>query len=365
MSKAGYFRLGQTPEDYERLGLDVTTIAKWEDGQRAMTDPGSYEWWYFDSHLEDGTSIVVAFYTKPITSMNAPLTPYITIEITRPDGQAFGRKLITGPEDFSASKDGCDVRIGDNRFVGDLNNYRITATIEDVSVNIELTGEVPAWRPRTGHSYFGREGQPEKLFAWMPAVPQGHVKASYTIGEEKFEATGTGYHDHNWGDAPMQDLMHDWYWARAKIGPYTVIASYVIAEEEYGYQPLISFLVAKDGKPVVDDNSKVAFLTAENFTDDKTGKPVAGLSTYIYTDGDTQYTIAFKHEETIFQHVFADDLPPEQREIAKAMGVDSAYMRLQGRASLEKRVNGEIVESFEDPALWEQMYFGKTRTPDV
>ena len=365
LSETGYSRLAKNPEDYERLGLDVTSIAEWEDGQRALTDSGHFEWWYFDSHLEDGTSIVVVFYTKPTTTLNLPLTPYMTINITRPDGEIIDRFLTTEPEVFSASKDGCDVRIGDNRFVGDLNSYRINATIEDVSVDIELTGEVSAWRPRTGHMYFGHEGEPEKLFSWLPAVPQGEVKASYTIGDAQFEATGTGYHDHNWGDTPMQDLMHDWYWARAKIGPYTVIASYITATEEYGYQPLTVFMLAKDGMLVVDDETKVQFATDRNVPDEKTGKPVAGLSTYTYTDGDTEYTISFEHQETIFQAVFTDNMPWLKRMLARAIGVDSAYMRFEGTASIEKRKNGEVVEQFEDPAIWEQMYFGATRTPDI
>ena len=39
--------------------------------------------------------------------------------------------------------------------------------------------------------------------------------------------SSSGYHDHGWGDVPMQTLMHNWYWARAKAGPYTVIASHI------------------------------------------------------------------------------------------------------------------------------------------
>ena len=27
----------------------------------------------------------------------------------------------------------------------------------------------------------------------------------------------------------MQMLIHNWYWARASVGPYTVIASYITA----------------------------------------------------------------------------------------------------------------------------------------
>ena len=59
-------------------------------------------------------------------------------------------------EEFSASKDGCNVRIGTNRFIGDLRRYRITAGIEDVTVDIELIGEVAPSRPKSGHTYFAR-----------------------------------------------------------------------------------------------------------------------------------------------------------------------------------------------------------------
>src|SRR5437870_1764290 len=38
------------PEDYERFGVSSSSIAPWEDGARTDNSPGSYEWWYFDSH---------------------------------------------------------------------------------------------------------------------------------------------------------------------------------------------------------------------------------------------------------------------------------------------------------------------------
>ena len=40
--------------DYERLGLARHDIKAWEDGARTDDRPGTYEWWYFDAHLDDG-----------------------------------------------------------------------------------------------------------------------------------------------------------------------------------------------------------------------------------------------------------------------------------------------------------------------
>jgi hypothetical protein len=226
--KNGHLRLAGQPADYQKLGIDPVKVAQFEDGQRMGTEKGRYEWWYFDAHLDDGATIVVVFYTKPNVSPNGPLAPRITINLTLPDGQRFDKIYDTTADQFTASKAGCDVRIGCNRFVGDLHRYRITATIEEISVEIELTGEVRPWRPKSGHIYFGSEGR-EKLFAWLPSVPQGLASVRYKVGDQEYRASGSGYHDHNWGDVPMQTLMHNWYWARAKAGPYTVIASHITA----------------------------------------------------------------------------------------------------------------------------------------
>ena len=359
-SKNGRFRLAGRPADYKRLGIAPAEIAQFEDSQRIGTEKGHYEWWYFDAHLDDGATVVVVFYTKPNVSPNGPLAPRITINITLPDGRSFEKFLDTRPELFSASKPGCDVRIGANRFVGDLNRYHITATIEEISVDIELTGDVPAWRPKSGHLYFGAGGR-EKLFAWLPAVPHGTASVRYTIGKEEHRASGSGYHDHNWGDVPMQTLMHNWYWARASVGPYTVIASYITATEAYGYETQTVYMLAKHGKIIADDDAKVSFESERVAIDGKTSKPVADVTRYIYHDGKTRYVVSFEREKTILQAVLTDRAPLLKRIIARLVGFDGAYHRFTGKVTIEKFEEGVYVERFEDRAIWELMYFGKAR----
>jgi len=106
-------------------------------------------------------------------------------------------------------------------------------------------------------------------------VPQGVAHVRYKICHEEYRASGSGYHDHNWGDVPMQTLMHNWYWTRAKAGPCTVIASHITATEAYGYETQIVYMLAKDGEIVADDGAKVSLETERIATDGKTGKPVA------------------------------------------------------------------------------------------
>eukprot|EP01136_Pigoraptor_vietnamica_P041964 Opistho-1_new@15561 len=236
-------RLADHPEDYRRLGIAPVEIAPFEDGLRIADGRGTYEWWYFDAHLDDGAKLVVIFYTKPITEPKSLLAPVITINLDLADGRSIEKILHAEPASFQASREGCDIRIGENRFVGDLHRYRITADIEDVSVDIELVGEIRPWRPKSGHLYFGPPAK-QHLFAWLPSVPQGRATVTYRIGAQTHRAEGIGYHDHNWGDVPMTDLMHDWYWGRAKVGPYTVIAAYITASEAYGHAAQTVFMLA-------------------------------------------------------------------------------------------------------------------------
>ena len=72
---------------FKQFGLKRNVIEPWEDGLRTQLDKAGYEWWYFDTHMDDGTQIVVVFYTKSMIAAKGPLTPFATIEITYPDGR--------------------------------------------------------------------------------------------------------------------------------------------------------------------------------------------------------------------------------------------------------------------------------------
>jgi len=357
---SGHLRLANGAADYKRLGIASAEVAEFEDGQRIGTERGHYEWWYFDAHLDNGATVVVVFYTKPNVSPNGPLAPRITINLTLPDGRSFAKLLDTGPELFKASSSACDVRIGTNRFVGDLDRYHITATIEEISVDVELIGDVPAWRPNSGHVYFGAQGR-EKLFAWLPAVPHGRANVHYSIGKEEYRASGSGYHDHNWGNVHMQRLMHNWYWARASVGPYNVIASYITATAAYGYETQIVYMLARDGKIIADDDAKVTFEMDRVSIDSKSGKPVADVTRYTYHDADTRYVVSFERDKTILQAIFTDRLPLLKRIVARLIGFDGAYHRFTGKVTTERFERGVRVEHFEDSAIWELMYFGQAR----
>lgn len=351
-------RLADRPEDYQRYGILPHDIKQFEDGMRSDARKGAYEWWYFDSNLDDGSKLVVVFYTKPMTEASEPnFVPQVSIELDLKDGRSFTKRFDVPLDAFRAAQDRCDVWMGNNHFTGDLNKYKITASIDDVSVDIDLTGEVPAWRPKSGLTLF-KDKEKEHLSGWLPSVPQGLVKVCYRIGSEEHNTTGVGYHDHNWGDISMVELIHDWYWGRAKIGPYTVVASYITALKKYGYEHERLFLLAKGREIIAEDERKVTFSTDQVHKDKKTGKPVADITRYEYKDGAERYVVTFTREKTIVSDFLAEHLPWLKRTMAKLAGFDGAYLRFTGKVALEHFVDDRSVERIKDDALWELMYFG-------
>jgi hypothetical protein len=352
-------RLGSSVEDYGRVGIKPDHVEPWEDGARTDGSAGTYEWWYFDAHLDDGAKLIVVFFTKHFTAIDRPLAPMIRIDLDLPDGSSHNKIGEFGPEEFAAANDSCDVRIGANVFGGDLHTYTITAQVEDVEVQVSLTGEVPAWRPQTGHMYFGPNDEHE--FNWLPAVPQGRVQATYRVAGRTFTASGVGYHDHNWGNTPINSLINHWYWARGQAGPYTTIASYITAEPKYGNTELPVFMLAEDGEVIADDATEVSFEQLGTYTDTSTGKPVANLTRYTCTHGDDTYIVSFTRHRDLAVTKLIDGLDGLKKLAARLIGFDGAYLRFTGELRIEHRRGGDLVDSHTDAALWELMYLGKTR----
>ena len=77
-------RFADKPEDFAKLGIQPGRIEVFEDGMRTEGGPGGYEWWYFGSHLNDGSSLVIVFYTKPQLNPDGELAPFASLELNRP-----------------------------------------------------------------------------------------------------------------------------------------------------------------------------------------------------------------------------------------------------------------------------------------
>lgn len=349
---------------YKNLNLKQgSTPEIWEDGIRTGGVKGTYEWWYFDTHLDDGSTMVIIFFTKPFTQINKGLSPVAAVSIKKPDGTTIERIYYGEPEDFSASEEKCDVVIGKNTFRGDLQHYEIHFEDEDLNLDADIQRETESWRPQTGHFYYGDKGD---YFAWVVPVPNGHAKVNYTYKGESVTAGGSCYHDHNWGNKNMADLMNHWYWSRAQIGPYTVIAAELIGEKDYNNSSVVVFNLSKDGKTVVDDGNNVRLLRSYGKIQAIGKKPISDELMFIYECEDEEYAYVYTltKEKNIEETKILDkigSMPKIQIMLIELFtGFDGAYYRMVGTANLKVYKNGSLVEEYTNTeAIWELMFFGK------
>jgi hypothetical protein len=280
MSNEAKLHLAADPADFKALGIGKD-IAVREDGRRTPRSTHYFEWWYFDGLLDDGTVVVVWFGDNWLYGSH---TRAVDIELT-PPGKPTRRILrrFNAPGTFAT--DQANIQIGPHTFKGDLQTYVIhvdAAETGGLGCDLTLRRRVASYRPGTGYIKAG-----DKFFAWLVAVPEGAVTGTLTADGVTRQVTGSGYHDHNWGNVSPADLFDNWWWGRGRSGDHTVIASDIHGKPAVGGTDVPLFFVGDnqgvqvnafgsavkvaDGPPVRHPDprhvrpidSSVSFLTAD------------------------------------------------------------------------------------------------------
>jgi hypothetical protein len=356
--------LVEPSSDYAKYNLNKSNIPeKWEDGMRTSGEKGTFEWWYFDAHLEDGSTMVIVFFTKFMTNIKKGLTPLVTLNIDKADGTKIEKSFYGDSKDFFASKDSCNVKIGKNYFRGNLKNYEIHFEDEDINLTAKITRTTESWRPKTGILLFGKEKNKE--FSWVVPVPKGKVNVSYRVDNEEINTSGSCYHDHNWGNSSIRKLFNHWYWSRAEIGPYTVIASEMIAEKKFNDESITVFNISKDGKTIADNGEEVTLYRSIGKMHPTLDKEISDDLIFIYDSPEDEY----RYEYYLYKEEFIVETDLMKVVLGKGLkyklakiltGLDPAYFRFTGKAELRVYKGNVLVDKqISSTAVWELMYFGK------
>jgi hypothetical protein len=324
---------GITPEFFAREGLDPALIAPWEDGLRCETRSGCFEWWYFDAHFEDGSTAVIVFFTKPILERKGPLKPGVRINITTPDGRELGACPVFPPAAFSAARSRCDVRIRDNWVCGDLRHYDLHAEHDGFAVDLEFTGSVPPWRPGTGKNYY--DESLEHYFGWLPSIPYGKVEGNLTYDGKKHRVSGTGYHDHNWGNVDLNVVMSHWYWGRAHVGDYSLIFVEMNTVKALGSQKAPVFMLARKDKILTGDGGPLV-MEGRDFIQHAGGRSFPQKVDFTWKTKEGKVEISLRRPELIEASSLLGMLPPWPRRLARLLA-NPYYFRFN--ADLELKVN--------------------------
>jgi predicted secreted hydrolase len=205
----------------------VMPLAPADDGLHTdLAEKGTYEWWYFDAHLEGGYTIVAFFYAS---NPNPGSGGKAGVELTllRPDGTKTQRFIPHPKSQVQASTDKADVTIGRNSLKcdssGPLPVYKLHLEGDGIGFDLVYWSHVKGWKPGSGYSNFEGMG----YFAWVVPVPRAAVEGTIRDGEKIIGVKGVGYHDHNWLNFPFQRVIEYWMWGRLYSESFTASYAYI------------------------------------------------------------------------------------------------------------------------------------------
>lgn len=353
-------RLWDRPEDYKRLGVNPNQIEVWED-QRRNTDPkaGNWEWWYFDSILDDGTKAVIQFFTKAgMRNVNKDGdTPSLTIKITLPDGTLYEQKAEPKADICHFGTGKCDVHLGEHSFVGDFKQYHIhVEPIKGVGADLTLVSHSKPYRPGTAYFGFGEN----TFYTWLCAVPKGEVSGTLTVNGKQISVHGSGYHDHQWGNKFFMSLWNHWLWSRQNFGDDSMLVFDFVTSEEYGFARMpIAFIQNADGDTVFESRHGVKCKILDTYVDEKaSGKTYPKKISYIFTDGNKKAVYTLTGDTVLEAQGFAKAALP-LKLVTKLMKMDRmAYTRYAGQGALMLTAGKEVVER-SGSLIYEIMYPGE------
>ncbi len=319
-----------TPEDMQYEGLAAVPEV-WEDGLRTDPAPSFFEWWYFDSHFDDGSTAVIVFYTKSMLNRQVNLQPSVSITITRPDGKKLTGFKFYSPEDFQASKEMCDVRINQQWVKGDLQTYSLHVDAGELGADLQMQAVVPAWRPGAGKNYY--DAGRKDFFAWLAAVPYGTLSGSLRYDGVEHGAKGTFYHDHNWGNVGIEKTLSHWYWGRAHVDDYTLIFVEMTAARKFDHQKLPVFMLAKGSEILVGDGRPLQ-MVAFDFTRHSGGREFPQSVRFDWHSGQGAVSIHLGGLQEIEATSLLGALPRWKQSLARLVGANPFYFRFNAAMQL-------------------------------
>ena len=244
------------------------------DGAHPSGSRFYFEWWYFDAEFEDGHKVIVVFQTP---DMRYPLKRencVVMIYLQEPSGESR-RHYVTFPlGSLEASTETCRVEVGGNYARGEHPLWELHVAYEDITLDLEFRNLVPGWSRGTGSVLYGAPSLGHEL-GWLVPQPRAEVTGTVACRGETHPVRGSGYHDHNWGSAPLFLYITCWHWGRLVSGDLTLIYADVMASRLMRHITVPCLLVTKGDRLLVEVSEATKWeFRAEDYVWDEQGAQV-------------------------------------------------------------------------------------------
>ncbi len=236
------------------IGLSPTTS---QLSKEALNSRGGFTWWYLDLIDNEGNGAVIiwsyglpflpnyASMSKKGKGLAARLRPSLNISLYRAFQPAF--YLLQEYDPSTVVWDGSSWTFGENKFHFCSNPVQSELSL-NIKANVPQHSDVLEGTIRlTGKIRTGGEGPHSEEHHWVPILVAAQGEAALRCGDETYNISGRGYHDHNSGTVPLHALDIDrWWWGRIALPDRELIWYSLIPKNET--EPIhISLSVDRNG----------------------------------------------------------------------------------------------------------------------
>jgi len=225
-------------------------------GQRIDENSNSFEWWYFDFDLESKHHLYLEWHAPNFAYLGKMCL--LVFRCYRPNMNKPIIKVLRYPRSLiSQGKNKCDIRIPSGYIVEHNGNYLIKIKEDDFSIDLKLERMFPP-TIADEETIFRIEGNNE-FFSWNIPLPKAKTSGKIVVDEEKIEASGIAYHDHNWGNLNIGKRLRGWTWVRVFFQDYTFIFG-DITEKGSDVKTQVVILLDREGKKIKISSINVKYV---------------------------------------------------------------------------------------------------------
>jgi hypothetical protein len=317
-------------------GRPETAYSPADDASHFSDNPNYFEWWYFDAQFEE-CAVAVALHATDVGTPGSK-TPHIEVTAHCPNETVRILREYDLKE-FRASNETCNVSIAKNRAEGNLSNYHLTVDEDAVRMDLQFDSTVQSWRPGTGTIYF--DAEKKKHFSWFVAAPRAFVNGTLTVNGTTFNVTGTGYHDHNWGNIQLFSEISEWYWGRIYTDNLTLIYADIVTADRYGQAAIVPTMLALD-KAIVLDSGRTVVKPSGFVFDNKTGNTYPLSLAISFNDSSATGDVAMDLSSLTDSRDLTEGKSWIEQSLAKLFVGHPAYYRFLSNAKGTINANGTV-----------------------
>lgn len=193
-----------------------------------------WETWHADACYDNG------YFSTVMLAVNGPIF-MVDLRIVNAAGEPVVESMQFFPsEEFVASTDTFDIRMGHNYLRGEFPRFEIH--VRDGDHGVDLTYE-PLVQPTISELPdgvgIGRVAVPDTpVFVGWFFQPKSRITGKLTIGGQEIPVTGQGFSDHQFGSADFfEDAVQFFIWGCLPLGEHTVNFFDAQTTRTGGYRP--------------------------------------------------------------------------------------------------------------------------------